>query len=137
MVDPVDTLIEQPIQQGRELRHALGRFTGRQDDAAAGDAGGVQAALQDTEMRGAGQIGVGDDDRVRPAQHRRQLRPGARQEAVAHHDVVAALAEADGEALVVAHVDAPSACAASASSTRLTTAPTGALLLSTIRSASA
>ena len=134
---PVDAMIEQPLQQVAELRHALRCLTGGQDDAATGDAGALQTALQNPEMRCGGEVGVGDDDRIRPAQHRRQLRSGTRQQAAAYHDVVAALAEADGEALVLAHVDAPPACAASASSTRLTTSPTGALLLSTIRSASA
>ena len=72
-------------------------------------------------MRRAGQVGVGDDDRVRPAQRPGASSDPARQQTAAY-DLVAALAEADGEALVLAHVDAPSACAASASSTRLTTA---------------
>ena len=57
-------------------------------------------------------------------------------ETAAHHDLVAALAEADGEALVLAHVDAPPRCAESLEHA-VDDRPTGALLLSTIRSASA
>ena len=81
----------------------------------------------------AGQIGVGDDDRIRPAQHRPELRAGARQQAAARPRCRScARRDSTARRVASAHVDAPSACAASASSTRSTTAPIGRLLLSTI-----
>ena len=137
MVTAVDAQIEQPIQQLAELGHALGGLPRRQEDGPVSDARGFQAPLQGLEMRRAGNIAVGDDDRIRPAQDARNLEAGPPQQPAADHDVVAARAKLDRDPLGLGHRTAPLACAASAFTTRSTTVLIGTSLLSTTRSASA
>ena len=88
-------------------------------------------------MRGAGEVVVGHDDHVRPAEQGAEHLAGAAEQARPDRDVVAALAQADPEAGRRGHGGSLHRSAASASRMRSTTAPIGPLLLSTTRSASA
>ena len=93
----------------------------------------IEARLEPRQMPGLGEIVVGHDDQIARALHR-QLLAGARQQAPAHQDVVAAVREIDPHTGGVPH-DALSLVVASASSARATTSPIGPLPLSTTRSA--
>ena len=86
----LDPGLEQEIQQGLELRHALAGFAGRQDDPAMAKRRSIEARLEPRQMRGRGEILVGHDDQIARALHR-QLLAGARQQAPADQDVVAAV----------------------------------------------
>jgi hypothetical protein len=134
---------QQAAAEVGEVGEVLARLAGRQHEGLVGDAGLVEGALQRLEV----QLGdglVGDDHRPRRRDQRRDPLPGARDQLLADNDLVAALAQRDGQrrlasSAVLAHPAAASSrrCAVRASSTRCTVTSGGASTLSTTMSAMA
>ncbi len=122
----------------------LGVLAGRQGDRVIPDPGRIEAACGRQVMRRDGL--VSHDDRLLPPHQRAISPPALVMEAGADEDVVAALGEADGEALGLTHwAAAPGSgrrprragSSASAAMVRVTVASGGPSPLSMVKSASA
>ncbi len=79
-----------------EVRKILGRFAGRQDQAAVAHAGGVEAGFERREPERA-DMGVGDDEHARARRELGDARAGRGDQVGTDQDVVGPVAERDGE----------------------------------------